>query len=79
VTALFNLFDAGQKQRLYCNVAEAMWGVPRVIVERQLAHFNKVHPDYEAGVRRALEEMTRAKASETAQQQIMPQGMQAAE
>lgn len=39
----------------------------------------KVHPDYAAWMRRALGEMTRAKASETAQQQIMPQGMQAAE
>ncbi len=39
VTALFNLFDAGQKARLFLNVAEAMWGVPEEIVERQLAHF----------------------------------------
>ncbi len=74
VTALFNLFDAGQKARLFLNVAEAMWGVPDEIAERQLAHFKKVHPDYEAGVRRALDHMTRAKASETAQQQKMPQG-----
>jgi catalase len=42
VTALFNLFDAGQKARLYLNVAEAMWGVPHDIVERQLAHFRRV-------------------------------------
>jgi len=41
VTALFNLFDAGQKARLYSNVAEAMAGVPKEIVERQLAHFKK--------------------------------------
>ncbi len=54
VTALFNLFGAGQKARLYSNVAEAMAGVPKEIVERQLAHFKKVHPDYEAGVRAAL-------------------------
>lgn len=39
----------------------------------------KVHPDYAAWMRRALGEMTRAKASEAAQQQIMPHGMQAAE
>jgi hypothetical protein len=45
-----------------------MWGVPHDIVERQLAHFRRVHPDYEAGVRRELDKMTRAKASETAQQ-----------
>jgi catalase len=53
--ALFNLFDAGQKKRLFSNIAEAMAGVPDVIVERQLALFdNKVHPDYGAGVRAAL-------------------------
>ena len=79
VTALFNLFDAGQKARLYLNVAEAMWGVPEEIVERQLAHFRQVHPDYETGVRRELANMTRAKASEIAQQQITPQGVEAAE
>jgi catalase len=48
-----------------------------LIAKRQLTHFKKVHPDYEAGVRRALEHMTRTKASETAQQQIMPQGLEA--
>ena len=79
VAALFNLFDAGQKARLYLNVAEAMWGVPEEIVERQLAHFRQVHPDYETGVRRELANMTRAKASEIAQQQITPQGVEAAE
>jgi catalase len=54
-------------------------GVPRDIVERQLGHFAKVDPDYASGVRRELEAMTRAKAAETAQQQKMPQGAQAAE
>ncbi|WP_113133213.1 catalase KatA [Hyphomicrobiales bacterium] len=52
--ALFNLFDAGQKARLFSNIAAAMGGVPGMIVERQLAHFKLVHPDYEAGVRVAL-------------------------
>jgi len=28
-----------------------MQGVPDFIVERQLGHFEKVHPDYAAGVR----------------------------
>jgi len=54
--ALFNLFDAGQKQRLFSNIGAAMGGVPEFIVERQLAHFKLIHPDYEAGVRRALED-----------------------
>jgi catalase len=52
--ALFNLFDAGQKKRLFSNIAAAMAGVPDAIVERQLALFDKVHPDYGAGVRAAL-------------------------
>ncbi|QTL01965.1 catalase [Aquabacter sp. L1I39] len=77
--ALFELFDAGQRQRLFLNLAEAMFGVPDAIIERQLGHFEKVHPEYGAGVRAALAEMTRSKASETAQQQKMPQGTQAAE
>jgi catalase len=52
--ALFDLFDAGEKARLYANIAAAMGGVPSEIVERQLAHFEKIHPDYAAGVRAAL-------------------------
>jgi catalase len=54
VTALFNLFDAGQRQRLFNNVAAAMAGVPAEIVERQCQHFDKVHKDYGAGVRAAV-------------------------
>jgi len=52
--ALFSLFDAGQKQRLFENVAAAMAGVPEFIVNRQLALFGKVHPEYGSGVRKAL-------------------------
>ena len=52
--ALFNLFDAGQKERLFSNIAAAMGGIPQEIEERQLAHFDRVHPDYGNGVRRAL-------------------------
>lgn len=52
--ALFNLFDAAQKQRLYGNIAAAMAGVPETIVARQLKLFEQVHPDYAAGVARAL-------------------------
>ena len=52
--ALFNLFDAAQKARLFANIASAMQDVPEFIVERQLGHFEKVHPDYAAGVRAAL-------------------------
>ena len=53
--ALFNLFDAAQKQRLFGNIAAAMQGVPVEIVERQLALFDQVHPDYGSGVRQALQ------------------------
>ena len=52
--ALFRLFDDGQKQRLFQNIAAAMAGVPLEIVERQLGHFEKADPAYAAGVRQAL-------------------------
>ncbi len=52
--ALFRLFDEGQRQRLFQNIAAAMAGVPRDIVDRQLGHFAKVDPAYAAGVRDAL-------------------------
>lgn len=40
--ALFLLFDAGQRQRLFSNIAEAMQGVPDFLVERQLAMSDKL-------------------------------------
>jgi catalase len=52
--ALFNLFDAGQKARLFTNIAAAMHGIPSFIAQRQLALFDKVDPAYGAGVRAAL-------------------------
>ena len=54
--ALFLLFDAGQRQRLFSNIAAAMQGVPEPIVERQLGLFDRVDPAYGAGVRAALAE-----------------------
>lgn len=53
--ALFELFDAGQRQRLFDNIAAAMGGVPAFIKERQCRLFDQVHPEYGAGVRKALE------------------------
>lgn len=53
--ALFNLFDAGQKQRLFANIAAAFGDTPDAIVERQIALFDQVHADYGAGVRSAWE------------------------
>jgi len=51
---LFRLFDTGQKQRLFKNIAAAMAGVPEEIVQRQLVHFHKADPAYAEGVAQAL-------------------------
>ncbi|CAH2599922.1 Catalase [Rhodovastum atsumiense] len=52
--ALFRLFDAGQRERLFRNIAAAMQGVPDSIVARQLVHFQRADPDYAEGVAQAL-------------------------
>ena len=52
--ALFRLFDANQKARLFANIAEAIQDVPREIVDRQLVHFNRIDPAYGEGVAKAL-------------------------
>ena len=52
--ALFNLFDAGQKARLFSHIAAAMGGVPEEIVERQCKLFDQIHAEYGAGVRAAV-------------------------
>ncbi len=52
--ALFKLLGGAQQQRLFTNIAAAMGGVPRAIIDRQLSHFDKVDPAYGAGVRKAL-------------------------
>ncbi|HEY4202666.1 MAG TPA: catalase [Devosiaceae bacterium] len=51
--ALFNLFDAGQKSRLYATLAAAMDGVPDEIIDRQLAHFDQIAREYADGIRAA--------------------------
>ena len=53
--ALFRLFDDGEKQRLFSNVAGAMQGVPQFIVARQLEHFDRAAPASGRGVREALQ------------------------
>jgi len=45
---------APQRQRLYSNIAASMAGVPRPIIDRQLAHFDTVDAAYGTGVRKAL-------------------------
>ncbi|SJZ69727.1 catalase [Novilysobacter spongiicola] len=51
---LFRLFDEGQRERLFANIAAAMRGVPEHIQRRQLAHFDKCDPAYGRGVAMAL-------------------------
>lgn len=51
---LFRMFDDGQKQRLFENIAGAMQGVDEEIVQRQLVHFHRADPEYAAGVAKAL-------------------------
>lgn len=43
-----------QKNQLFGNIATAMKDVPREIIDRQVALFDKVDPAYGAGVRKAL-------------------------
>ncbi len=52
--ALFRLFDEGEKQRLFTNIAGAMAEVPEEIVQRQLVHFMRIDPAYGQGVAEAL-------------------------
>ncbi len=52
--ALFRLLDDAAQSRLCANIAAAMRGVPRAIIQRQLGHFDRADPAYGAGVRRAL-------------------------
>ncbi|MDP2894557.1 MAG: catalase-related domain-containing protein, partial [Sulfurimonas sp.] len=54
-SALFTLMNASQKEQLFSNIADAMDGVPQNIRDRQIALFEKVHPDYAAGVKKALQ------------------------
>ena len=43
-----------QKEQLFSNIAESMNGVPKNIIDRQLALFEQVHTDYAFGVKKAL-------------------------
>lgn len=52
--ALFELMSQSQKEQLFSNIAAAMDGVPRNIIDRQIALFEQVHPHYAIGVKKAL-------------------------
>ncbi len=51
---LYRLMPKEERARLQAALAGAMQGVPKEIVERQLAHFAKADPAYGEGVRQAL-------------------------
>ena len=53
--ALFTLMNTSQKEQLFSNIADAMDGVPQNIRDRQIELFEKAHPDYAAGVKKALQ------------------------
>jgi len=51
---LFRLFDAGQKARLFANIARHMAPVPQEIRLRQICHFFRADPAYGMGVAQVL-------------------------
>ncbi|MDB5371056.1 MAG: Catalase [Roseomonas sp.] len=60
---LFRLLGAEQQNRLFENIAGAMQGVPRFIIDRQLEHFRRADPAYAAGVAAAIQRVHTAPAS----------------
>lgn len=57
--ALFRLFDAAQRERLFGNIARSMASVPAEIVANQIEHFRRADPAYAAGVVEAIEKAGR--------------------
>jgi catalase len=51
---LYRLLPTAEREHLHQSIANAMQGVPKEIVERQLGHFAKADPAYAEGVRKAL-------------------------
>jgi catalase len=52
--ALFRLFDAEQRQRLFDNIARSLASVPADIQQRQIEHFRRADEAYAQGVIAAL-------------------------
>ena len=52
--SLFRLMNGEQRACLMDNIARAMQGVPKEIVQRQVAHFHRADPAYGAGVFRRV-------------------------
>ena len=59
--ALFRLFDAGQRERLFANIARHIAGVPSEIVQVQLEHFRRADPAYAEGVIAAMAALAETK------------------
>lgn len=57
--ALFRLFDAGEKARLFGNIARHIHGVPQDIVARAVEHFAKIDPAYADGVKAAIAKLAK--------------------
>ncbi len=55
--ALHALFSAEEKARLYRNTAESMVGVPAAIIDRALAHYDRIDPAYGAGIKTELSKL----------------------
>lgn len=51
---LFNILPSDEKERLYKNLAASFDGVKVEIIEKALAHFEKISPEYANGVKKAL-------------------------
>ncbi len=51
---LFRLLSPDGRERLMDNIAAAMQGVPKPIIERQVVHFAKADPAYGAGVAKRM-------------------------
>ncbi|MFC0400592.1 catalase [Paraburkholderia rhizosphaerae] len=60
--ALFRLFDAAQRERLFDNIARHINGVPEAIVARQVEHFRRIDPAYAEGVTSAIAKLVEANA-----------------
>ncbi|RQM46127.1 catalase [Paraburkholderia bannensis] len=60
--ALFRLFDAGQRERLFANIARHIAGVPSEIVQVQLEHFRRADPAYAEGVIAAMAALAETKS-----------------
>ena len=60
--ALFRLLDAGERERLFANIARAIAGVPDEIAQRQIGHFRRADPAYAQGVIAAIAALARARS-----------------